>query len=389
MRRLPPFHFYPNRLLVFSLGIIALFGCCFFLGVFRREDPDLFNIPSRVEGKGEEVEDYRIRLSLNDALLLPSLPHVEEELFFSSLPLKPLGGKRKQAYFLGLKKTGEIKRVAPPFRIGLAFTEKGVAFDRDHTSFSLLLKKGKDRLLCTPFIKWEEEVKELASFSLPIEQPKLCFESSFAPNSPVQELLRAKWLKKDLLFPGKGERIALNSQKPIECKPMDWLVWKAGKWQKGSEPEKDAPSFQMVSAQGDRLELEGWGDFGYARIAIAAFLPPPFDLEAKRNDLLHAIRIRSEKQISCMLEKQCIVLKVSDWVLKTQGRWKVLRKKEDIEALRQEKISGEVFVLESIVQNGEQKIVKGRLFSEDRSRFVPIEAKASSRRSLKRGGKRL
>lgn len=81
-----------------------------------------------------------------------------------------------------------------------------------------------------------------------------------------------------------------------------------------------------------------------------------------------------------MMEKQCMVLKVGDWVLKSGGKWRILRKKDEHDALLNGKLSGELFVFEQISQNQGQKSIRGRLFNEGRSQAVVIEALAASTR---------
>ena len=74
-----------------------------------------------------------------------------------------------------------------------------------------------------------------------------------------------------------------------------------------------------------------------------------------------------------MMEKQCLILRASDWVLKTNGRWKVLRKKEEKEAYLGGKTLGELFLFEKIESKQGQKTVVGYLFNPEKSSMLPIE----------------
>jgi hypothetical protein len=88
-----------------------------------------------------------------------------------------------------------------------------------------------------------------------------------------------------------------------------------------------------------------------------------------------------------MLEKQCMVLKTDDWVLKSNGRWRVLRKKEEREAYLKGKLVGEMLVFEQIHAKQGQKMIQARLFNGGRTQSVGFEMAAQSPR--KAGAKEL
>jgi hypothetical protein len=209
--------------------------------------------------------------------------------------------------------------------------------------------------------------------------------SEFVERSPFRQLGEAHWWGRDQflgLIEG-GERLEIGTGEFIELREGDWLIWRAGKWEKGEGPALDAPIARIQSVSSRAMVLEGWGLDGYIRLSLAMASPIPFKMRSE--DLLSAIRIRSEKQISCMLEKQCIVLKAGDWVLKQGGRWRILRKKEEKDAFINGKLLGEMFVFEQIAQKQGQKVVQGRLYNLGRTQMVSIEMNAQSVRKMKKG----
>ena len=68
-----------------------------------------------------------------------------------------------------------------------------------------------------------------------------------------------------------------------------------------------------------------------------------------------------------------MILKTGDWVIKKENRWKILKKKEDRDALLCGKLVGELFVFEKIDMRGGQKFVQGLLFNVGRTQAAPIE----------------
>ena len=170
----------------------------------------------------------------------------------------------------------------------------------------------------------------------------------------------------------------------IELEEDQWIAWLDGRWKKiASLAEgKGRPiarfSFREGPGQGRAIILEGWDLEGHIRLSLPQAQPLPF--KAKGDELFSSVRIRSEKQISCMLEKQCLILRSGDWVFKGESRWKILRKKEEREAYLRGKWIGELFVFDRIEAKNGQKVVQGSLFNPGRSQVVPIEISVNAQR---------
>jgi hypothetical protein len=159
----------------------------------------------------------------------------------------------------------------------------------------------------------------------------------------------------------------------IECSLKDWLVFKEGKWERVSDLRQveGQPIARLKNASSGALELEGWEGTSHIRMRLALAPLPP--LKMRGEELFAQLRVRSEKQVSCMLDKQCFILRPNDWILKTQGRWKILRKEEEKAAFVERKIAGEAFVLDRIEVKGPSKSIAGHYISAGRSQMVPIE----------------
>jgi hypothetical protein len=224
---------------------------------------------------------------------------------------------------------------------------------------------------------------DAGSFAVSGQECPIQSAHEFSEGSYFRLLAEAKWWGKDQ-FRGSavsGERLELGSEL-IEIQEGDWLVWR-GKWEKSEKPEKDMPVARIQSSGLKALVLDAWDAEGHIRIALNSSIGTP--MKIKGEDLFSSIRIRSERQISCMLEKQCMILKTGDWILKSDGRWRILRKKDERDAFLNGKLFGELFILDQISQKQGQKMVQGRLFNSVRTQVVPIEMFANSAR--KRGEK--
>ena len=93
----------------------------------------------------------------------------------------------------------------------------------------------------------------------------------------------------------------------------------------------------------------------------------------KAEELFGSIRVRSDKQISCLLDKQCLIIKINDWVVKISDRWKILRKAEEKEAFLKGKLVGELFVLDQISNKQGQKSILGHMYNLARTQMTAVD----------------
>ena len=168
-------------------------------------------------------------------------------------------------------------------------------------------------------------------------------------------------------------RGSISNPELLELQDGDWIAWVDNRWQKipSLEEGRNRPIARIAQRDGKSILIEGWEGDHHLRLSFNQTQMLPFKVKAE--DLFASLRIRSEKQISCTLEKQCLILKTGDWVIKKENRWKILKKKEDRDALLCGKLVGELFVFEKIDMRGGQKFVQGLLFNVGRTQAAPIE----------------
>lgn len=365
-------YFYPKRVL--WLGGIGLFvGLFLFFSLFLRRSE---RIPFSFREKKENVE-LRVPLSFSlgwsDVAPVLPVPDLRGEILCSWDPPRPDGGAARELerLLVRLKRSGQIKRVSLPCRLDLQYQGETLVFAPSSSPFFIELARNKEGQI--------EGKGEAGTFSLSVQECPVQAPFELREDSPFRLLAEARWWGRDQ-FQESGERLEIGSEELLDVKEGEWLVWKEQKWRKSQAPEKSVPIARIQSV-GKTLILEGWDTDGFLRLGLNSAVGPLF--KVKGDELLTSIRVRSEKRVSCMLEKQCLILKTGDWVFKSNGRWKVLRKKEEREAFSQGKLLGELFVLDQIVQKQGQKVIQGRLFNLGRTQMASIEAVAQSSRRAK------
>jgi hypothetical protein len=162
---------------------------------------------------------------------------------------------------------------------------------------------------------------------------------------------------------GITQRIEIGSTL-FSLSSQEFLTFQNGMWNKGSAYELPFARIRSITPQ--QLEWEIWDEAGFYRRMASSLSPSSFVIP-KAEDLIHSLRIRSQQQMSCMLEKQCLFLKVGDWVLKEGGRWHVLHASEKDRMLAG-CLSGELLIIEKI--DAKQKSVQCKLFLPSRTQMV-------------------
>lgn len=373
------FHFHPER--IAWVGSLLL-GACFLLAfpflwmMQSTETPFLMEKRER----SSDLIPYSFSLALRQTSPGFSIPDLQGKMTFSFDPPRPDGALDLKRLLIRLKQTGDSKRVVLPCRLDLEYQGDQLRFAENRSLFWMdLAPMANGQIEAKGWISSLDGTKiDAGQFLFSGQDCPIQEAQEFPEGSPFRILAEAKWWGRDQFrSPGESrERIEIGEL--LEISEGEWLIWKEGKWQKGM-PQKDAPIARIQSITAKMVIFEGWDIGGHTRIGLGLTTIPPF--KTRGEDLLSAIRIRSEKQISCMIEKQCMVLKTGDWILKTAGRWKILRKKEERDAFLNGKLFGELFIFEQISQKQGQKMIQGRLFNPGRTQVVSIEMAAQGRKS--------
>lgn len=386
--------FFPNRLFVRGLIILGLgtgLAGIFFLWLLSTSSDS-----SEIEAVKKQSPPFsELSIDLGGATSRPFFPFpaIDQEISISFDPPRPDRGSQKNSNILvRLKLAAQSRRVTLPCHIGLRYCQEKISFAEEDSLFWMeLAPLSTGQMEARVFIDGISEYPTL--FTLAPQEPPFLSIEELPADSPFRILAESRWWGRDLfseMYKGSQasfERIEIGPlalSELLELRENEWLAWIDGKWQKinSLEEGKETAVARFLPEKGKMPAMEGWDKENYYRFRLTQPLPVPF--KVRPEELFSSIRIRSDKQISCMIEKQCFILKTGDWVFKGDGRWKVLRKKEEREALEAGKLVGEIFVFDKIDVKQGQKMVQGHLFNLSRSQSIPIELPVSPSKS---GGK--
>jgi hypothetical protein len=199
----------------------------------------------------------------------------------------------------------------------------------------------------------------------------------FQEDKDLLSLKEAKWLGADLfeerygVFEGKKipkQRLFFNNAYICEVTEGNIIVNKDGIWQNNASGSQGCAIAEVKVVTPKTLELDVWQKEGLNKQRIVYGSSPPASALSITDDFITEIRQRTLKQISCKLEKQRIIMKEKDVLLKKDGKWKISKL-----PLKQEKEACEVFVFESIENQASGKTFKGCLFNKDRTQMLKIQ----------------
>lgn len=369
------------RLGALVLVIGALLSLCAILGF-------LFNSPPyqpRMERRNQSVHEtlsLAIPFGLNQDPIDIPLPDIEGDLSVSFERMRPGSQPDKNRYCVRIKKNGEVRKVTLPAKLGFKY-ENGLQFSDSESAFwaDLTSVNGKEISAKVCCLDRNSGVLEVGSFRIKVEESPLKSFTEFRDES-FKLLGEAKLLGGDLFLEKYGskehsQRLSMGSLEWVSLQEGDLLGFLDGKWIKLPVQETVDSSIPLarVSFFDDRtLVFDAWDLDEYFRFSVSS--NPPIPLKTKAEEFIGAVRIRSERQISCMLDKQCFVLRSGDWILKEDSRWKVLRKAQEKDDYLQGKLVGDLFVFDRVETKGAQKMLQGFLFNMGRSQMVPVEIAA-------------
>lgn len=312
---------------------------------------------------------------------------VERQTVFSLDPPRPDSAECAGGLFIRFNKSAESRRVSVPCRLDLrCLSDDGIGFFQGESPLWLELAEGAEGgILAQVWLEFSSQEKVLVErFPVRLQERPFQEAREFPHLSPFRVLGEARWLGRDLFLEKHGEgkqsqRIVFGEReaaRPVGLNAGEWLVWEEGQWKRG----EISASFPIarIEREGEKaLFLEGWDGARYVRLSLQSVSGTTTLMQGE--GLFSSIRIRSDKQISCVLEKRCLILQIGDWVLKSDARWKVLRKPEEKDAYRAGEQRGDLFVFEGIELKQGQKIVRGSLFNEERTQMLAMDLETQGR----------
>lgn len=337
------------------------------------------------------VIDIRLQLALADIVA----DNPQELLSVSLDPPRPDAMIQGSCFLVCLNQSKQFKRVEVPSKLELEFRESGeLQFSlSQEPRFWIDLHLGVSGALeASLFYRTPSgELVSQKSWIVTAQETPIQLAKELPEESPFRELGEARWGGADLFLEKYGtggifQRLEIGlAGQVLEFKEGDWIVFKESRWRPMArlEEAEGRPIARIKNKTPQDLEMEGWEGSSYIRLKLLPALLPA--LKIRGEEFFTQLRVRSEKQISCAIDKQCLILKAGDWVLKADQRWKVLRKKEEKEAYVSGELQGDLFIFDRIETKGAGKSVCGHYFSIGRTQMAALDCPVQKRGGTHKG----
>ncbi len=307
---------------------------------------------------------------------LPFIQQAKEQLAFSKVPPRPDLNRAEPVIAVHFRQTEQCHRASLPARIGLELREGGALAIASSDSLLWLDVSHSTATICTRTP--QDELVQVASWPLELTPPPL--QTMRSEGSPFRSLADAKW-GPDMLESQLAQNNSIYRTELFALRLDQWLVFQDARWQPLPDiaQANGRPLARIFLNGAKELELEGWEGSEYVRLSCHPLTLPPMRIRAE--ELLVQLRVRSNQQISCTLDKQCLILRSGDWAIKQAERWTILRSEREKQRALDGTLSGDLFALDRIEATGPTRSIGGRYFTANRLQYVDIERTVERRKA--------
>lgn len=306
-------------------------------------------------------------------------PDFENEIDFYHVSPRP-DQIHSSPYILKLKKSQSKKSISYGEKIYLSHNEKqGLSISNNPGAFWLILQEERPPA-CRIQIDSPDETKVPSTIlHFPVTFQK-CLGCSIREHPSFLKLGQAKlWGADRLLDNPSPFRLEIQGKTGAYlCSIEEGAllygqddVWVPLKTDDFSLTRKK-PLARIYKNSERSLEIEGWDETGEKYYTFSLFPISVPTLNVKNEEWMSSIRMKTQKKISCLLERQKMVLKAGDWLVKCSGKWKLLKNEREIQEIY-DRSDQELFIFDAIETRNGIKYIRGRLFYAMRTQCLTIE----------------
>ena len=357
-----------NRLISLETVFVCLGSLSLALGLFVFQQQSYEIDPILVRQK-KQVLKQPLTIPIVDSQQAPHFSFIDltQEMAFYAVTKNAVIAE--DVFLLLIRKTGQTKLVKSGEKVSLNFCPLFPSCcEVDLQVFSPEEKK------IEVVFKNQNQVFDIVH--LPIEPLPSKNLQQINSGSKIAKLSEIQWIGQDL-FQKKFLPVCLDFRLILKSETMtvvssgDFICLKEGVFSVEKEPLDGAEVIAEVTSVDEKtIQLLAFTQDECAKITVLANTTP---LKPQSADFISSIRVRSENQVSCFIDKQPFVLKTGDIVFKKDAKWKVLRTTDEKQALMTGVLDAEVFVFDRIETKNCAQCLCGYFFNKNHSEKVFLE----------------
>lgn len=354
---------------IFSItAFLVFFGTLALgVGVFFIQEQSYEVVPILIKQKNQTLKSA-VTLPIKEKVEIPNYPYIDLCQEFAVFKVPENAVVNEALYLLLAKKSGQTKIVKSGDKVCLDFS--GLFSQKCEFDLHVLSDDKKVDLV----FKSNEQVFDIVQ--MPIQELACKSLGQINPHSKIAKLLEIQWIGQDL-FQKKflpvclDYRLSVKSDLVQSVTKDEFICLKKGVFSVEKTPLKESDLVaEVVSIDEKTIQL-----LVFTKDEIAKILVQPTTLASKpqNTDFITSVRIRSENQVSCFIDKQPFVLKTGDIVFKKDAKWKALRTIDEKQALMTGVLDTEVFVFDRIESKNSTQYMCGYFFNKNHSEKIFLE----------------
>ncbi|MCB1110781.1 MAG: hypothetical protein KDK64_07335 [Chlamydiia bacterium] len=186
----------------------------------------------------------------------------------------------------------------------------------------------------------------------------------------LEALGEARWWAPDRLFERyegeeyqiyKGlERLEIPGEQILFAEEGKWFVWKEDRWKVGKE--QGLPSALVREVSPYKMEWDVWDGRGLEWTRLTFHRERVRPLTVRMEEVLTRLRQRTSTRISCRIDNRATILKVGDWLFRTERGWHTVKSSYEVDAIVKFKVMGELFIFDGLEKQEGKEVFCGTLF---------------------------
>jgi hypothetical protein len=183
---------------------------------------------------------------------------------------------------------------------------------------------------------------------------------------------------------GEGEEVY-----SLFLKQGDTMIWSNDQWKvvAPGDSSYDQPLLVVKKIDDRIMNLELWDAQGKGKVVLNLLRSGDHLPEQNFEKNFKFMGARTRSQYVFEIDNERMLLRPQDWLLLTEGGWKKLSTPKEIDDYVERRLTGTLFVFDSIAKKDEKQIIKGTVYNPMRTESYPVElATQSTQIPEKKGG---
>ncbi|NGX51789.1 MAG: hypothetical protein KR126chlam5_00076 [Candidatus Anoxychlamydiales bacterium] len=371
-----------NKIFTYFILLLVILSALMFFIFARPSKLESASYIKRGEKKEVSLDIVSKALFLEPFKFDVSINSIKDEIDVQVAAKRPDSKSREEKFEIKLKKSSKILKVIEGEKFFVKIDKSGsFEFSDVKTPLVIFLKsidKNSVKVVMETDLEDFMEAAQSKTNFFTLKTTDFVNTKDVDARDDLKLLASSKWFSKDELqkfYKTKNgiepkERLEIDG-KIVHLNHDDVLIFKDGIWQCpiSLENTQSYTIAKIKSIDSKMLEIDAWDENSNKYIfAVPSIVKQGFSIRA--DQFVTAIRKRTITHLSCQIEKQRVILKEKDILIKKEGRWRLLKKDIDFDEIKNE----ELFYFDKVVSKNNKNFFVGYLFNPMRTNYLKIEA---------------